>query len=112
MPTARASGAPRPFERGHRAVPSTARDHWPFLAVLVAAALPRVATSVAYFPGLTFSDSWTYLVAGLSERLPRFPGWEPIGYPVFLSGVLHVYRGAAAVTALQHLLGVGTGSLI
>jgi hypothetical protein len=88
------------------------REHWLFVGVVGVAAALRAATSIAYFPGLTFSDSWTYLTTGLSYRLPHFPGWEPIGYPVFLFVVLHTYHGAVAVTTIQHILGIGTGTLI
>jgi len=85
-----------------------ARRHRAFLVVLGAGVLLRIITQVTYRPALLFIDSYAYLgnIHALSTSRA-----EPIGYDIFLRPVLAV-GNLAAVTALQHLMGLGMGILI
>ena len=76
----------------------TARRHWLFTIVLCAGLSLRVLTQVAYSPALVYIDSYRYLHGDSSL--------DPLGYLVLLWPLQHA-GGLAAVTAAQHILGLG-----
>ncbi|HET9315896.1 MAG TPA: hypothetical protein VFQ51_09915, partial [Vicinamibacteria bacterium] len=77
------------------------RGHPLVVAVLVAAALVRLATAVTYAPALMWTDSWQYVYA---THLPGdFAPDKPNGYMLMLE-LLGTRLGL--VTAIQHLLGL------
>jgi 4-amino-4-deoxy-L-arabinose transferase-like glycosyltransferase len=76
------------------------RSHWLFGLLLVAGAVLRIVTSLAYHPALLRVDSVGYLRN--SQSLAPFD-FHPIGYPALLR-LLPVHESLAAVTALQHVL--------
>ena len=75
-----------------------ARRHWLFTIVLCAGLALRILTQVAYSPALVYIDSYRYLHGDSSL--------DPLGYLVLLWPVQHA-GGLAAVTAAQHILGLG-----
>ena len=82
------------------------RTDWAILALVVAGAGLRLATTVAYRPAMAFmQDSFDYLAD--AQRLE--PGMiRPFGYPLFLR-VLSAGGRLDLVPVVQHLLGVGVG---
>ncbi|MGH9265060.1 MAG: hypothetical protein ACRD1D_10255, partial [Acidimicrobiales bacterium] len=82
------------------------RTDWPILALVVAGAGLRLATTVAYRPAMAFlQDSFDYLAD--AQRLE--PGMiRPFGYPLFLR-VLSAGGRLDLVPVIQHLLGLGVG---
>ncbi|MGW5680479.1 hypothetical protein [Nonomuraea sp. NPDC003754] len=95
---ARARKAAGPWGRRHR---------W-FLAVFALGALLRAITMLGYRPALWFPDSYTYIVTVFH---PRPDLVRPAGYSLFLK-LLQPFHSFAAVTAVQHLLGLATGVLV
>ena len=75
-----------------------ARRHWLFMIVFCAGLSLRIATQVAYSPALVYIDSYRYLHGDSSL--------DPLGYLVLL-WPLQRAGGLAAVTAAQHILGLG-----
>ena len=84
--------------------------HRLFATLLLAGAALRLAAAVAYRPALMWDDSWEYLHA---TTLPGdFSPTKPNGYPVFLDLVRLVTDSLQAVTTLQHVAGLATGTLV
>jgi hypothetical protein len=77
------------------------RYHWLASALIVAGAVLRVITWMAYHPALLYIDSVKYLYHG-------WQGSDPLGYKVPLKIVLAI-GDLGTVTALQHLIGLGIG---
>ena len=86
--------------RARQAV-AVVRYHWLAAALIVAGAVLRVITWMAYHPAIFYIDSVKYLYRG-------WQGSDPLGYKVPLKIVL-AFGNLGAVTALQHLLGLGIG---
>ena len=93
---------------GNSSQPSRARQfaavlryHWLAVALVVAGAVLRVITWMAYHPAIFYIDSVKYLYRG-------WQGSDPLGYKVPLKIVL-AFGDLGTVTALQHLLGLGMG---
>jgi hypothetical protein len=83
--------------------------HRLFAGLLAAAAAVRIVAQVAYRPALFFyGDSFAYL-ANAAQLRPE--AIRPAGYPAFLRLVL-VIHDLAVVPAVQHLLGLLTGTLV
>jgi hypothetical protein len=91
------------------AILAGARKNWALIAVLAVAALVRMAAAITYEPALMWSDSWQYLYA--TDLPGDFAPDKPNGYPLFL---LAMGSGGhlAAVTAVQHVLGLAAGVLL
>ena len=90
-------------------VATTARRHWLFGLVLVAALALRVLVSLAFRPIMWFGgDSASYLATGL--RL--IPDPSRVGGYGFMLGVLRPLHSLALVAAVQHLMGLAMGVLI
>ncbi|MFD0890366.1 hypothetical protein ACFQ08_37980, partial [Streptosporangium algeriense] len=84
------------------------RRHRLLLAVLLAAVALRVLTVMGYPPVVWFEDSFDYV--GVAER-PQPYEVRPSGYPLLL-WLLRPLHSFAAVTILQHLMGLATGVTI
>jgi hypothetical protein len=83
--------------------------HRLFAGLLAAAAVLRVVVQLAYRPALFFyGDSFAYL-ANASQLSPE--AIRPAGYPAFLRVVLLIHD-LAVVPAVQHVLGLVTGTLV
>jgi hypothetical protein len=83
--------------------------HRLFAGLFAAAAVLRVVVQLAYRPALFFyGDSFAYL-ANASRLRPE--SIRPAGYPAFLRVVLWVHD-LAVVPAVQHVLGLLTGTLV
>ncbi|MGE5291773.1 MAG: hypothetical protein ACM3ML_32170 [Micromonosporaceae bacterium] len=82
--------------------------HRVFAVALAAGMVLRAATEVGYRWALWFNDSFDYVAVAL--RLHPDPV-RPIGYPLFLR-LLQPAHSLAAVTSVQHLLGLGCGVII
>ena len=83
-------------------------DNKLFALVLVPALLLRIDTEVGYQWQAWFNDSFQYMsdVIGLHPDVTR-----PAGYAIFLK-VLEPLHSYAAVTILQHLMGVAVGVMV
>ncbi|MEU4697235.1 hypothetical protein [Nonomuraea dietziae] len=90
-----------------RVLPRLRRHRW-FVGVFGVGALLRLVTMLGYRPALWFPDSYTYIVTVFHLRPDLV---RPAGYSFFLK-LLQPFQGFAAVTAVQHLLGLATGVLI
>ena len=77
------------------------RYHWLATTLIVAGAVLRVITWMAYHPAILYIDSVKYLYHG-------WQGSDPLGYKVPLKIVLAI-GDLGTVTALQHLIGLGIG---
>ena len=75
--------------------------HWLAAVLVVAGAALRVITWMAYHPAIFYIDSAKYLYQGWQDS-------DPLGYKIALKLVLS-FGDLGAVTALQHLLGLGMG---
>lgn len=85
------------------------RRHWLLVAFLLAGAALRALAMVAYRPALELNgDSYAYLL-NAAHLTPDV--WHPIGYPLLLRGLSYL-GPVGAVTALQHLIGLGLGVLL
>ena len=85
-------------------------EHLPFLVALVLGAAVRVVVSSGFTPALMISDGPTYL-AFLDTFAPDTD--RPVGYGVLLLYPVSVFTEAvAAVTVVQHVLGLATACLI
>jgi hypothetical protein len=88
-----------------------ARAHPLFTAVLGAALVLRVLVEVAYWPALTFSDSWQYIHLAYSKPIVAFGVDRPSGYPLLIHLLSLPGRSLATITIVQHLAGLATGTL-
>jgi hypothetical protein len=77
------------------------RYHWLAAALIVAGAVLRVITWMAYHPAIFYIDSVKYLYRG-------WQGADPLGYKVPLK-ILLAIGNLGTVTAFQHLVGLGVG---
>jgi hypothetical protein len=84
------------------------RSHRLFALLLLAGAVLRVATSLAYNPALLRVDSVGYLRNSQSLEPSDF---HPIGYPTLLR-LLPVHESLAFVTAVQHALALAAAVLL
>ena len=98
LSTGGATGKMRSWARQAGAV---LRYHWLATALIVAGAVLRVITWMAYHPAIFYIDSIKYLYRG-------WQGSDPLGYKVPLKIVLAI-GDLGTVTALQHLIGLGIG---
>jgi hypothetical protein len=80
---------------------SVLRYHWLAVALLVAGAVLRVITWMAYHPAIFYIDSIKYLYRG-------WQGSDPVGYKVPLK-ILLAIGDLGTVTAFQHLIGLAIG---
>ncbi|HEY2080349.1 MAG TPA: hypothetical protein VGH53_28815, partial [Streptosporangiaceae bacterium] len=73
------------------------------------AALVRLVTMIAYFPGFWYSDSFGYLP-------PAFHPYpfvvRPVGYSLLLLWPLRAFHSVAVVAVVQHVFGLLAGTLI
>ena len=76
-----------------------ARRHWVVVALMIAGLVLRVLAQIAYRPALLYIDTIKYLYNA-------YPGSDPVGYRAPLKAIL-AFGGLPAVTAIQHLLGLG-----
>lgn len=93
-------------------IAATVRRHWVFLAVFTVAIGLRVAVEVTYWPGLLYSDSWSYVGMAYGSGLVRFGDWFPSGYPLILHLLTLPDRDFGVVTVTQHLAGLLTGVIV
>jgi hypothetical protein len=84
-----------------RHVMAVLRYHWLATALIVAGAVLRVITWMAYHPAIFYIDSIKYLYRG-------WQGSDPLGYKVPLKIILAI-GDLGTVTAFQHLIGLGVG---
>ncbi len=84
------------------------RRHWLFIIAVALSALPRVLAELAFRPALFMPDSFSYLADGTGLFLGA---WHPAGYPILLHLLLPLHS-LLAVTAVQHLLGIGMAALV
>ena len=85
-----------------------ARQHWPFLVILVLGLALRVVTQIAYRPALLYIDSYRYLDL---VRTTNPAKTQTLGYVFFLWPVVKL-GNLFVVSALQHLMGLGIGVAI
>jgi hypothetical protein len=76
-----------------------ARRHCVFVALMTAGLALRALAQIAYRPALLSIDTMKYLYNA-------YPGSDPVGYKAPLKAIL-AFGGLPAVTAIQHLLGLG-----
>lgn len=109
--------ASRPALQGHLRPPRSAPrralrwlvGHWLFTIVLTWGVALRVITSLAYQPAITRGDSLAYL-SFLSNHLPGTD--RPDGYSIIvLLPTLRLTHDLAAVSIVQHVIGIGMGLL-
>lgn len=84
------------------------RRHWPFLGVLLVAALFRLVAALGYRPAIWFTDSITYLDEAVTGR-PGLP--RPSGYSVYLM-LLKPFHSLMLAMASQHVMGLLAGVLL
>jgi hypothetical protein len=94
--------------RGPRELAALARRHKWFLLVLGLGTALRALAMLGYRPALWFPDSYTYIVTVFK---PKPDLVRPAGYSMFVK-LLEPFHSFAAVTAVQHLLGLATGVLV
>ena len=80
--------------------------------LLALAAVVRLAFAIACRPALFFSDSWLYVALAWDSALVGFAPDRPSGYSVFLKLVGGPGHSLAAITTVQHLLGLVAGALL
>ena len=88
------------------------RAHWLIVGLVLAGALVRILTMVAYPPALLFPDSWGYIATGLTGSFVGLPTVHPVGYPVLIRLLTLPNRSLAELVALQHLAALGIGVAI
>ena len=82
-----------------------------FVALVVFAALLRIAACLAWWPTIpTFADAWPY--AAYAAHRPFSDPQHPAGYSLFLAFVGLFSRQVGVVTVLTHLIGLVTGCLL
>ncbi|GAA0388570.1 hypothetical protein Acor_54040 [Acrocarpospora corrugata] len=84
------------------------RRHQWFVGVAAVGVLLRLGAMLGYRPALWFPDSYSYVVTAMR---PRPDLVRPAGYSMFLR-LLEPLHSFAAVTFVQHALGVATGVLV
>lgn len=87
---------------------AAARSHWVFLMLFVLAAVLRFIFWQQLWPALMFADSWIYLN---DVRPLYYLMYRPAGY-VFVLAALGPEPRLEIITALQHMAGLATGSLV
>lgn len=87
------------------------RAHPLATAVLAAAVLLRVLVEIAYWPALTFSDSWQYIHLAYSKPIVAFGVDRPSGYPLLIHILSLPGRSLATITVVQHVAGLATGTV-
>ena len=99
MRRAAATVAPRALWRDHR-----------LLVILVALSLvPRVLAALAFRPALLTSDSFLYMDEAAKGTLGTI---RPSGYSLLLDVLQPLPHTLLAVTAVQHLMGIGIGVIV
>src|ERR1700722_967920 len=88
------------------------RAHWLIVGLVLAGALVRILTMVAYAPALLFPDSWGYIATGLTGSFVGLPTVHPVGYPVLIRLLTLPDRSLAELVAFQHLAVLGVGAAI
>ena len=85
------------------------RRHWLFALLLTLGVMLRVMAQVAYRPAILYFDSPGYL----HEMYRLNPvGQDPLGYPLTARLLLEAFHNLAALSAFNHLLGLGIAGLI
>lgn len=85
------------------------RQHWLLVALVLAGAVLRTITALAYHPAILYIDSFRYL----EDLGTFFPGsFNPIGYEVLLLGPLLLVGDLGLVVFVQHVLGLALGVAI
>src|SRR4051812_33707082 len=95
-----------------RRLGTLARAHWALAGVLLVALALRVAAWVSFWPGLMYSDSWSYADLAYHGTPVGISPTRPIGYPVLLRIISLPGRSIAAITGLQHLAGLAIALLV
>lgn len=103
--------APDRTRRTWRCLRAAVQEHPVFAVVLLVAALLRLATEIAYWPALTFADSWSYIDAAYGAFPFDFVPERPSGYPFLLHLLALPGRELAVITLTQHLAGLATGAV-
>ena len=101
--TLAAPAASESTDPGGPSRPRFLRRHVLFLVLLLAGIALRVVAQLAYRPALLFVDSFRYLSNIDSTGIK---GSDPLGYTMFLRGLLHI-PNLAVVPTVQHLMGLG-----
>ena len=84
------------------------RGHRLFISAAAAALALRLLAVLAFRPALFMPDSFSYL----ADSVRLFLGaWHPAGYPVLLL-LLEPFHSLLAVTAVQHLMGLGIAAIV
>ncbi len=92
--------------------PSALREHVPLLAVLGAGLLLRLAMLVSFPPAFVSSeDALTYMALAWRSPFVGVVPDRPSGYAMFIELTSVFGHSAAAIVAVQHLLGLATGAL-
>ena len=86
-----------------------ARAHRLLLIVLAGAIVLRVLVEIAYWPALTFSDSWQYIQLAFANPIVAFGVDRPSGYPLILHVLALPGRSLGTISIVQHLAGLATG---
>ncbi|HEX8857315.1 MAG TPA: hypothetical protein VF752_17105 [Thermoleophilaceae bacterium] len=82
-----------------------------FAGVLALGLAARLLVWLGAWPGLLYTDSWAYADAAYKGQYLSDP-LHPAGYPLFLHVLALPGRSLAALTLVQHLMGVATGVLL
>jgi 4-amino-4-deoxy-L-arabinose transferase-like glycosyltransferase len=106
--TLRTTLAPAITDPGEPGPPTARRPfrrHALIVVLVLAGVALRVCVQLAYRPALLYVDSYRYL-GNIGRH--TIDGSDPLGYTVFLRGLLHVHD-IGIVPAVQHGLGVAMG---
>ncbi|MFL5826523.1 MAG: hypothetical protein ACJ76V_08370 [Thermoleophilaceae bacterium] len=82
-----------------------------FAGVLALGVAARLLVWLGAWPGLFYTDSWAYADAAYKGQYLSDP-LHPAGFPLFLHVLALPGRSLAALTLVQHLIGLATGVVL
>ncbi|HVA60330.1 MAG TPA: phospholipid carrier-dependent glycosyltransferase [Mycobacteriales bacterium] len=105
-----AVGAAPPRRSAGSALRGVARRNALFLGLLAGGLVLRVIVELAYLPALLFPDSYVYLDS--SAHPLQLSNFRPGGYPALLAVLHATTHNLAAVSWVQHGLGLATAAMV
>jgi tetrahydromethanopterin S-methyltransferase subunit F len=88
------------------------QTHAVFAGVLLAGAIVRILTMIAYPPALFFGDSWGYIVGAFAGHPIAISNIRVSGYSALIRLFTLPSRDVVQLVAVQHLAGLAIGTLI
>jgi hypothetical protein len=85
------------------------REHRLFTILALLALIPRILAALSFRPALLTADSFLYMQGAVTGRLGVI---RPSGYSFFLWFFQVVPHALAAVTTLQHLIGIAIAAIV